>query len=446
MSTDPLQHPDATIDSSPTFKRTIAVTQWTARIVLAAFVAATAAGAAEAEQTDTEFLFPLLADLPEETKLTALEGPRGRELSNSINGQKISNWQREVAPLSGAGEFAVKIEGRVLEDATRPFAKRWVVLCPISDDQGQPLLRHRFHDGVMANPMVLTDQDGHFSLDASVAPNETCALSTQGGIMALPLTVDGRAVSLAFTGADNGKLFSLGDLRLRSDKPISDFFPSRRPSRPKAASAARIWTDRKGRQVQAEFIAAARGKVTVKRTSDGKLFEIPLDWLSDSDQAFVQSRNPAASTLAPIGGAGNTVGATNLEPRDPVGQVRLVKIESGDVRFMHQFTSTGLIATLKNPSPGRRFLAISYSLVPPATLRPMPSEVIESTKGSAPDEGPDDILTKTARLKEKYSTEFKLRQDAVATLLPSKVCGGCSQQCKGSWKFCPWCGEGLERK
>lgn len=29
------------------------------------------------------------------------------------------------------------------------------------------------------------------------------------------------------------------------------------------------------------------------------------------------------------------------------------------------------------------------------------------------------------------------------SLIPSQVCSGCKQECKGSWSFCPWCGTKL---
>ena len=58
--------------------------------------------------------------------------------------------------------------------------------------------------------------------------------------------------------------------------------------------AGRAWTDRKGRQVEAEYIAFEEGKVRIKRISDGKLFDIPLENLSDVDQAFIKSKHREA--------------------------------------------------------------------------------------------------------------------------------------------------------
>ncbi|MFO0902368.1 MAG: SHD1 domain-containing protein [Pirellulales bacterium] len=53
---------------------------------------------------------------------------------------------------------------------------------------------------------------------------------------------------------------------------------------------ARIWTDRTGRRAEAEYLGFAHGKVQVRRTTDGKLFEVPLETFSDADQSFVRAQ------------------------------------------------------------------------------------------------------------------------------------------------------------
>jgi hypothetical protein len=52
---------------------------------------------------------------------------------------------------------------------------------------------------------------------------------------------------------------------------------------------ARTWTNLKGRKIQADFISVADGKVKIRRTSDGKVFDVPLANLSDADRQFVES-------------------------------------------------------------------------------------------------------------------------------------------------------------
>lgn len=69
------------------------------------------------------------------------------------------------------------------------------------------------------------------------------------------------------------------------------------------ASSARTWTDRKGRTVEADFVAAKNKTVTIRRNSDGKLSEVPFDNLSDADQKHIISiGNTAASPPADSGG------------------------------------------------------------------------------------------------------------------------------------------------
>lgn len=70
-------------------------------------------------------------------------------------------------------------------------------------------------------------------------------------------------------------------------------------------AGARTWTDRTGRQLEADFVGFVDGKVQIKRTSDGKTFFVPIDRFSDADQAFVRSQTkpdtspPKADTSSP---------------------------------------------------------------------------------------------------------------------------------------------------
>ncbi len=56
------------------------------------------------------------------------------------------------------------------------------------------------------------------------------------------------------------------------------------------SAEARIWTDRTGRQIEADFLGFANGNVRIKRPSDGKTFLVPLERFSDADQAFVRAQ------------------------------------------------------------------------------------------------------------------------------------------------------------
>jgi hypothetical protein len=77
------------------------------------------------------------------------------------------------------------------------------------------------------------------------------------------------------------------------------------------AVQARTWTDRKGRQLEAQFITSKDGNVTIKRQSDGKQFTVPLTSLSDSDQEFVRSQT---ATSKPV----PTESANTRKPSDHV--------------------------------------------------------------------------------------------------------------------------------
>ena len=60
-------------------------------------------------------------------------------------------------------------------------------------------------------------------------------------------------------------------------------------------ASARIWTDRKGREVEAEFVSYENGQVRIKRKSDGKEFVVPLSTFSDDDQSFLWVRRLAST-------------------------------------------------------------------------------------------------------------------------------------------------------
>jgi hypothetical protein len=54
--------------------------------------------------------------------------------------------------------------------------------------------------------------------------------------------------------------------------------------------------------------------------------------------------------------------------------------------------------------------------------------------------------TKKGELKVEIGTKeftWRLPLDCV---LPAKSCASCDRDCKGSWKFCPWCGTALDEK
>jgi hypothetical protein len=76
--------------------------------------------------------------------------------------------------------------------------------------------------------------------------------------------------------------------------------PPARPAVPPAAPAAQVrtWTNRDGLKIEAEFVESVQGIVRVKM-ADGRIYNIPLENLSDADQQFVISQAPGQNVDAP---------------------------------------------------------------------------------------------------------------------------------------------------
>lgn len=77
---------------------------------------------------------------------------------------------------------------------------------------------------------------------------------------------------------------------------------------------ARTWTSSEGKTLEAEFVSAEDGKVTIKR-ADGRSFTLPLTKFSDADQDFVREK------LAEME-AGKTVTAADLDLGDYTGRIK----------------------------------------------------------------------------------------------------------------------------
>lgn len=58
----------------------------------------------------------------------------------------------------------------------------------------------------------------------------------------------------------------------------------------------RIWKTSDGlKNIEAEFVSTENGEVTIKRTSDQRLFTLPLSKLSETDQAWIKTQQPGAA-------------------------------------------------------------------------------------------------------------------------------------------------------
>ncbi len=68
---------------------------------------------------------------------------------------------------------------------------------------------------------------------------------------------------------------------------------------PPLAAAPRVWTDRDGRTVEAEFVRADTSAVVIRRVGDGREFTLPRNRLSDADLAFVARASAEAAKPPP---------------------------------------------------------------------------------------------------------------------------------------------------
>jgi hypothetical protein len=135
----------------------------------------------------------------------------------------------------------------------------------------------------------------------------------------------------------------------------------------------RVWTDHQGRQVEAGLVKVNVDTVTIRRSADGKLFNIPLEFFSKTDQAYVAHavRPPVideAEIMRQIGDAepyGQGCGGTTFEgkPMGAFGNFYRIDLpgftEKQDVslsyiqgrergNFLYRFTGPGFVYELKN--------------------------------------------------------------------------------------------------
>jgi len=54
-----------------------------------------------------------------------------------------------------------------------------------------------------------------------------------------------------------------------------------------APAFGRVWTDVKGRTIEADFVGMNDRAITIRRSSDGKVFNMPLEAFSENDHTFV---------------------------------------------------------------------------------------------------------------------------------------------------------------
>ena len=62
-----------------------------------------------------------------------------------------------------------------------------------------------------------------------------------------------------------------------------------------ATLQARTWTSSDGKKLEADYVSSTATEVTLKRSSDGRAFTLPLTRLSKADQAFIKEQAAAAA-------------------------------------------------------------------------------------------------------------------------------------------------------
>lgn len=106
----------------------------------------------------------------------------------------------------------------------------------------------------------------------------------------------------------------------------------------------RTWTSTDGKKLQADFVSADDTSVTIKRKKDGRVFTLPLNKLSATDQAFVKKkRDEAAKAPAP-----RATPSSDLGKYKELFKNKWVKGEHDGLKFQIQAPSR---ATARKPLP-----------------------------------------------------------------------------------------------
>lgn len=66
------------------------------------------------------------------------------------------------------------------------------------------------------------------------------------------------------------------------------------------SALGRTWTSSEGEPLEAEFVSASETSVRLKRDSDGKIFELPLERLSVPDQEFIKAKAEEMNKPQPV--------------------------------------------------------------------------------------------------------------------------------------------------
>jgi hypothetical protein len=223
---------------------------------------------------------------------------------------RVVNW-----PFGGEGEWQPP-EGKAFLRLRCPVATklRRITLGVAQENPPEATDVLAFADFklVLSNNEKVTSKalglkEGDFYLRAAMAPSGSMSLITIEGdspfdweidlIFLIPLTTD--EVTFQF-GAQKAEKLLLTRQKVRT------------------------WTDRGGRQLKGEFLGLAGDKIQIRRESDGKTFEVPLERFSDADQTFVRNETRATASVSSKNDSG-----TNANPKATL-KVPSSEIEKGE--------------------------------------------------------------------------------------------------------------------
>jgi hypothetical protein len=169
-----------------------------------------------------------------------------------------------------------------------------------------------------------------------------------------------------------------------------------------APSADRIWINRQGVQIEAEFLGVEDGKVRLKKKDDGNTYSVSLENLSGADQRYVQqqaARNsePLEKTRAkaetlpaaekPAEHWATFVNRRNgkefkgkIIEQDEVREGRRLRVETPDRQTGYLWASQWIIRREKTPSAGAGNAAVP-SIVSPQSPGQAPRNVVDLDTG-----------------------------------------------------------------
>jgi hypothetical protein len=221
----------------------------------------------------------------------------------------VNTWYRSLEAISSAprqqrDQTVPRIVAQTIRSNSRAFSGRYPLLTlfmPAVESFFAALDRERaFHRGTQCLIALR-----RWQLEHDAPPSDLATVVLAAGMAAVPIDpysdeplktadVNGQKVvySIGADGRDDGGLIEWnlsvrppkGDLIFRLP-PLPQGIPSRKP-------AARTWTDRTGKfKIMAELVEFKDGAVRLKK-GDGKVLTLPVEKLSDADQAYLREHAP----------------------------------------------------------------------------------------------------------------------------------------------------------